>query len=107
MQQIFRTRDQYELLDAHSAELGLFLAIDHRPDLILLDLNLPGMNGYEVLSRLREHPDTVGIPVIAVTANAMPHDVARGELAGFEDYLTKPLDVRKLLSVVDRFVARA
>lgn len=107
MQQIFCTRRACKLLDTHSAELGLALAIERKPKLILLDINLPGMNGYEILSRLRAHPATRAIPVIAITANAMPHNIAQGELAGFDGYLTKPIDVRKLLETVDRLLSEA
>ena len=87
----------------HSAEepfLGLELAIKHIPDLILLDINLPGIDGYEVLIRLREQNETKHIPVIAISANAMKKDIDKGLAAGFDDYITKPINVRELLQAV-------
>lgn len=88
----------------HSAEepfLGIELAIKHMPDLILLDINLPGIDGYEVLTRLREQNETKHIPVIAISANAMKKDIDRGLAAGFESYITKPIDVKALLHSVN------
>ena len=82
--------------------LGLQMARDERPDLILLDIQLPGMDGYEVLRRLRADPASRCVPVIAVSANAMPADVDRGIAAGFVDYLTKPLDMSQLIAAVER-----
>jgi PAS domain S-box-containing protein len=84
-----------------SPGLGLDIAHADPPDLILLDIQLPGMDGYEVLRRLRAHPRTRDIPVIAVTAGAMLHDIDRGRDAGFTDYLTKPLDLARLLATVN------
>lgn len=93
------------LLEASTAEIGLEIAQREHPDLILLDLNLPGIDGFEALRRLRENPITCGIPVIAITANAMPRDVDRGMKAGFADYLTKPFEFGKFLETVDRHLA--
>jgi CheY-like chemotaxis protein len=73
--------------------------------LILLDIQLPGMDGYEVLRRLRADASSAHVPVIAVSANAMPHDVARGRAAGFVDYLTKPLDMPRLIAAVEKVLA--
>jgi len=70
------------------------------PDLVLADIQMPGMDGFEVLRRLRADPRTRGIPVIAVSANAMPQDQARGREAGFANYLTKPLELNQLLAAV-------
>jgi len=81
--------------------LGLQLARDERPDLVLLDIQLPGMDGYEVLRRLRAEPASRTLPVIAVSANAMPSDIDRGVAAGFADYLTKPLDMSRLIASVE------
>ena len=81
--------------------LGLQMARDERPDLILLDIQLPGMDGYEVLRRLRADPTCRAVPVIAVSANAMPSDVERGISAGFAEYLTKPLDMNRLIASVE------
>ncbi|MBP6852678.1 MAG: response regulator, partial [Rhodoferax sp.] len=77
----------------------------HCPDLILLDINLPGMDGYAVMRSLRDNPITRHIPVVAISANAMPADLARGQAAGFVEYLTKPLEVERLMAVVDQLTS--
>lgn len=94
------------MLSAISPGLGLEMARAHQPDLILLDINLPDMDGFEVMRCLREHPETKLIPVVAVSANAMEQDLARGMAAGFADYVTKPIDVGRLLRVVEELTAR-
>ncbi|MBE0549062.1 MAG: PAS domain-containing protein [Rubrivivax sp.] len=93
------------VLAASTAAEGMALARDERPDLILLDIGLPGMSGLELLAWLRREPALAGIPVIAISANAMPADVERGLVAGFDDYLTKPIDVHKLLDRVQAALA--
>ncbi|MEK7737180.1 MAG: response regulator, partial [Pseudomonadota bacterium] len=92
------------LLSASAPGLGLALARTHHPALILLDINLPDMDGYAVMQCLRENQETRGIPVVAISANAMPMDLAQGMAAGFAEYLTKPIDVDKLLKTIDRFI---
>jgi CheY-like chemotaxis protein len=72
-----------------------------RPDLILLDINMPDMDGYQVLGILKADPRMRAVPIIALTANAMARDVERGLQAGFAQYLTKPVDVRVLLKSLD------
>lgn len=99
--QIMGMRDHVHLLSAHTPELGIELALAHRPDLILLDINMPGMDGYKVLDILKTNAALRRIPVIAITANAMPRDIERGKAAGFADYLTKPIDIQNFLRVVD------
>ena len=90
------------LWSAHEGKLGLELAMEYVPDLILLDINLPGLNGYDVLERLKQHKSTAEIPVIAISANAMTKDIERGYAAGFNEYITKPIDINKLISSVDK-----
>ncbi|MDH5218323.1 MAG: ATP-binding protein, partial [Gammaproteobacteria bacterium] len=102
--QIIKKRKNFTLLSAHSAERGLELAFNSKPNLILLDINLPGMNGYEVLQKLRNNKQTENIPIIAITANAMPDDIKRGKTAGFDDYLTKPIEVTVLLRTLDNYL---
>ena len=80
------------------------MACVEKPDLVLLDITLPGMDGYEVLCKLQDSELTQHIPVIAVSANAMHRDVDRGLNAGFTHYITKPIDVNKLLSAVDHIL---
>ncbi len=100
MQAMLGRESGLRLITAPLPEMGLELAASRRPDLILLDIQLPGMDGYEVLRRLRSAESTRAIPVIAVSANAMSGDMEQGLAAGFHDYLTKPLDLSRLLHVV-------
>lgn len=87
---------------ATSPSRGLELARLRQPRLILLDIHLPEMDGWAVFRVLREDPATRSIPVVAVSAHAMPADLARGRAAGFADYLTKPLQLDSLLALLDR-----
>ncbi|MBF0609958.1 MAG: PAS domain S-box protein [Magnetococcales bacterium] len=104
VERLIQRRNDFQLLAAPSPVLGLDLARARRPDLILLDINLPGMNGYEVLKRLKDDPEVSSIPVVAISANAMPQDVAKGLSMGFRRYLTKPLDVHLFMETLDAIV---
>jgi signal transduction histidine kinase/CheY-like chemotaxis protein len=104
MRKVMAARPDIVLFDAVNAETGLEIATSRRPGLILLDINLPGMDGFEALHRLREDPATKDIPVVAVTANAMLRDQERGRSAGFAEYLTKPVDVTKVIEMLDRWL---
>ena len=95
------------LISAELPEAGLQAAQAQQPDVILLDIQLPGIDGYEVLRRLRGDDRTRRIPVIAVSANAMPADIERGLAAGFDDYLTKPIEQSVLVAAVQRVLQRA
>ena len=99
--QVLDKHPQLRLITAHTAEFGLELAAAHHPDLILLDINLPGMDGYQVLSVLRSQDWAKMTPVIAISANAMPRDIEQGKEEGFVDYITKPIDVTRFLAVVN------
>jgi PAS domain S-box-containing protein len=103
--QMLSKRRHISLVTSHSPQHGIELAIAHQPDLILLDINMPGMDGYQVLDVILADRRLRRIPVIAVTANAMPRDVERGRAAGFVAYLTKPLDVGEFLNTIDRCLA--
>jgi hypothetical protein len=103
--QILGHRQHIHLLTAHTPELGIELALARRPELILLDINMPGMDGYQVLSVLKSKASLKNTPVVAITANAMPKDIERGMAAGFCEYLTKPLDVVTFHKVVDTYLA--
>jgi CheY-like chemotaxis protein len=81
------------------------LARAHRPRLILMDIHLPGMHGEDALKILREDPKTSHIPVIAITAHAMPRDIAKGLAAGFYRYLTKPLALDAFTEAIDSALA--
>jgi PAS domain S-box-containing protein len=87
-------------------EEGVEIALRERPALVLLDIQLPGIDGYEVLRRLRSHPSMRDLPVVAVSANAMPADRERAAAAGFADYVTKPVDLVQLLAVVETQLSR-
>jgi PAS domain S-box-containing protein len=99
--QILKARPDIALMSAHTGEMGLELARIHHPDVILLDINLPGMDGFEVLKHLRENEDTHHIPVLALTANDSAKNLERGRNANFCDYIVKPLDIKKFLEVID------
>src|SRR5690606_21993855 len=86
--QLLRQYPQLEVELAIDALRGLFLARTRKPDLILMDINLPGMNGFEALEVLKSDPSTQQIPVVALSANALRHDVEKGNQAGFVCYLT-------------------
>jgi len=101
MEYLLETLPDVTMYAAPSGHIGLDLARAQRPDIIVLDLNLPEMDGFEVLDRLRRDPGTARIPVIALTASAMPNDVKRGLTAGFFRYITKPLKFDEFLACVD------
>jgi signal transduction histidine kinase/CheY-like chemotaxis protein len=107
VEEIVRFRPDLRLLAAPDGPLGLSMARTHLPDLVLMDLNLPGMSGMDVLGELRRDPRTAAIPVIALTANAMPLDIERGLAAGFARYLTKPIDVERFNEAIDGALAPA
>ena len=89
------------LTSARDAELGLALAETKRPDVIVMDINLPGMDGFRALERLRRCAETAAIPVIALSAAAMPEDIERGLRAGFHSYLAKPIKVSEVVAALN------
>ena len=95
------------LIGAETPQEGLQMARTHRPDVIILDINLPGMDGYALLEHLKAMPETSRIPVIALTASALPRDVQRGMDAGFFRYLTKPIDVIRFFSAMKAALEQA
>ncbi|MGZ5199495.1 MAG: ATP-binding protein [Telluria sp.] len=106
VEEIVRLRADLRLISAPDARLGIDLAKAHQPEVILMDLNLPGMSGLEALRLLHEDPRTAAIPVIALTANAMPRDVERGLASGFFRYLTKPIDIAMFNEAIDSTLRR-
>lgn len=90
------------LISAATGTLGHEMAISYKPDIILMDVNLPGMTGIEIVKSLRMQPDFAKTPMIALSANAMSKDIEIGKQAGFNDYLTKPLDVAKFTEVIKK-----
>ena len=97
----------FRTLEATTAPEGLALAAEHHPDLILMDIQLPGMDGLTALQRLRADPSTAAIKVIALTAFAMKDDRERFVSAGFDGYLSKPISVRELPQVIRQHLEQA
>jgi len=106
VEEIVRFRPDLHLISAGDGPGGLALAHERHPDIILMDINLPGMSGYEVLAELRQDPQTAAIPTIALSANAMASDIERGMAAGFFRYLTKPVDIDKFNEAIDGTLAQ-
>lgn len=100
MEMIFERLDGVRMISAHTAELGLELAEQERPDLILMDINLPGMSGVEALKQIQSSETLRSTPVIAVSANAMKHDIESALEAGFKGYITKPFEVNDIIDAV-------
>jgi len=90
----------YRTLEATTGGEALALAVEHAPDLVLMDIQLPDIDGVEALSRLRADERTASIPVLAVTALAMEGDHERFVAAGFDDYISKPVDIVELVGTV-------
>jgi two-component system cell cycle response regulator DivK len=96
----------FTVLSADDGEAGIALARERVPDLILMDVHLPGIDGVEALARLRSEARTAAIPVAALTAYAMKEDRARFEAAGFDGHLEKPVSVRELPGQVEALLRR-
>ncbi|HSY28776.1 MAG TPA: response regulator [Burkholderiaceae bacterium] len=99
--QLIARRGDLRFLTAIDGDLGLLMARSYLPAIILMDINLPGKNGYEVLKLLREDPATRHIPVIALSSNASVRDIEKGFKAGFLHYLTKPYKLDELSDALD------
>ena len=104
MEKIIIRMDGLTMISAPSAEIGLELAQQHVPNLVLLDINLPGMDGFTALELLKNNEETRHIPVVAVSAAAMEHDIRSGLAAGFDAYLTKPLIIPNLIQTIDSLI---
>jgi two-component system cell cycle response regulator DivK len=98
------TANGFRTLEAQTAEACLLLAREHTPDLILMDIQLPGMDGVTALQRLKAEPQTAAIPVVALTAFAMKGDQERFLSAGFDGYLAKPIEVKRFSEQVRGFL---
>ncbi len=101
VEQLIERRPDMRLLSAGDGIRGITLARIHQPDVILMDINLPGISGIQALKILREDPVTAHIPVLALSANAMPRDIEKGLTAGFFRYLTKPIKVTEFMEALD------
>jgi two-component system, cell cycle response regulator DivK len=95
----------YELLEAADGSEGLFLAEREKPDLILMDIQLPRMDGYEVTRRIKANPELKHIPIIAVTSYALSGDEEKTRAAGCDGYIAKPFSPRELLKKIDELLA--
>ena len=104
MHSLLDARPEIKLIEADTAESGLALAEVVRPDLIFMDIRLPGMDGYQALAHIRRNPKLQHVPVVAVTANAMVGEAERGLAAGFQTYLTKPFRSEDLYGLLDKFL---
>jgi|GEM_PF-303463 len=101
MEEVLERFDNITMLSASNAEEGLAIAKEALPSLIIMDINLPGMDGFDALALLRRDDQMDAIPVIALSASAMPKDIERGLKAGFQNYLTKPVDIPQLVHAIN------
>jgi CheY-like chemotaxis protein len=101
VEDLIKRRSDLRLLSARDGHAGIVIARQAQPDVILMDINLPGISGIKALQLLGSDPTTAHIPVIAVSANAMPRDIRRGMDAGFFRYLTKPIKVAEFMDTLD------
>ncbi len=101
IEQLIARRPDMRLLTARDGDLGIHLARANQPEVILMDINLPGISGIEALKILRADPATAHIPIVALSANAMPRDIEKGLQAGFFRYLTKPIKVDEFMQTLD------
>jgi len=107
VEQLIERHNNLRLLSAADADIGIEFARIHQPDVILMDINLPGMNGVEAMKILRADAATAHIPIIALSANAGPGDIERGLQAGFFDYITKPIKVTQFMDSINNALAAA
>ncbi len=96
--------DKYEVIEAVNGQQGVELAERERPELILMDLSLPVMDGWEATRRLKANADLRAIPIIALTAHAMKGDKEKALAAGCDDYLVKPLDEDELMTRIAKYL---
>ena len=107
LQQVVGLRREWRLSVAADGLSGLALALAERFDLAIIDIDLPGIDGVELCLRLKAHASTATLPLVALSANAMQDDIRRALQAGFDLYLTKPIDVPRLLAEIDRLLGAA
>ena len=101
IEQLIERRPDLRLLSTTDANLGIEIARARQPEVILMDINLPGLNGTQALQILRADPSTAHIPIVALSANAMPRDIESGMKAGFFNYLTKPIKINEFMEALD------
>jgi len=104
VERLLLQRPDIQLLTSVQGSPGIAMAQERGPELILLDVHLPDINGFDVLERLRSDPATSRIPIVVLSADATPGQVRRFRDAGANDYLTKPLDLKLLLGLIDNYL---
>ena len=97
----------YQTLEAETGEEGVRLAKERKPDLVLMDIQLPGINGIEAFKQIRADPKTARIPVVALTASVTPTDRSQITAAGFDAFVGKPINLKEFLDTVKRFIEAA
>lgn len=102
--EMLKAGGNWEIITAFDGETGVEKAIKESPDLILLDIQLPGLDGYQILQMIRNEEDLYSVPVIGVTAYAARGDREKVLNAGFNDYISKPIDLSRLYSVVNKYL---
>ena len=102
MQDIFSEFLSYELICADNAETGIEMCKKYLPNLILMDINMKGMNGYQALEIIKNDPDISVIPVLAISADALPEQIEEGLAKGFSEYISKPFNVGDLIETIKR-----
>lgn len=98
------TRKGFEVIMAENGQIGVDMSVSETPDLILMDMSLPIMDGWAATQKIKSNPDTASIPVIALTAHAMASDREKALAAGCDDYDTKPIELDRLLGKISQFI---
>jgi len=96
----------YETVEAVTGEEGVKLALQRRPDLVLMDIQLPGINGIDAFRQIRADPKTAHIPIVALTASVTPTDRSQITAAGFDAFIGKPINLKEFLDTVKRLIER-
>jgi two-component system cell cycle response regulator DivK len=97
----------YDILEATTGAEGVRLAVEHKPDLVLMDIQLPDIDGISALAQIRADPASREIPVLALSASVMPDDQQRIAASGFNAFITKPINVKSFVQTVERFAGKA
>ena len=106
IKQVMKVRPIIRLIFSRESKTGIELALTHYPNLILMDINLPGMDGFMTLRALRAYRKVRSIPVVAISANAMKENIEQGLEPGLGSYITKPINIARFIKVVDRMLER-
>ena len=107
MEEIIKLRPNVDLKTSTNAEKGIELAKVHRPDVILMDLRLPGMDGFAAFIELNQYPQTKSIPVVALTAHASQSDIDKALNMGFRAYISKPIAITSFFNTIDSILKSA